>query len=148
MKIVRATPDHLKGLAHLFDAYRQFYRQASDLEGSRAFLAERMQKQESVIFIALDEQGNYTGFTQLYPLFSSTRMRRVWLLNDLFVAADFRKQGVAHALLDAAKGLARQTNAAGVSLETERNNHPANNLYPTVGFELDEEHNFYFWLNE
>ena len=84
----------------LFDAYRRFYAQpARPAALARAFLRERLQHDESVVLIA-DLDGRSAGFTQLYPMFSSVRTARVWMLNDLFVDEDARRQGVAHALLD------------------------------------------------
>ena len=58
------------------------------------------------------------GFTQLYPSFSSISMRRIWILNDLFVAEDRRGRGAAQRLLDAAKAYAVETNAKGLALST------------------------------
>jgi len=76
----RATLDDLDGLAALFDAYRVFYRQAADRALARAFIEERLQRGESVIFIARDAAGEAVGFTQLYPAFSSVSARRIWIL--------------------------------------------------------------------
>ena len=90
----------------LFDQYRQFYKHASDLDGARAFLRERFNHGESVIFIALDEGAGF-GFAQMYPLFSSGSMARKFLLNDLFVAESGRKRGIGKALLDAAADYGR-----------------------------------------
>ena len=69
-----------------------FYRQDSDLEGAKVFLRNRMERKESVIFVAV-EDGEYIGFTQLYPSFSSISMKELWILNDLFVQATKRGAG-------------------------------------------------------
>lgn len=148
MKIITADTTHLEELAIMFDAYRVFYKKPADVAAARSFLAERIKNKESVIFMATDENGTIAGFTQLYPLFSSTRMKRWWLLNDLFVKPSFRGQGYAKLLIERCKALAIETNAAGLSLETEISNQIGNGLYPEVGFQLDREHNFYFWENE
>ena len=104
--IRRATVADLDALVPLFDAYRVFYAQPSDPVRARDFLAERMDSGESVVLVA--ERGPSTvGFTQLYPIFSSVRTARTWLLNDLFVADGARRGGVARALLDAAGAFAR-----------------------------------------
>lgn len=87
------------------------------------------------------------GFTQLYPLFSSTNMRQLWLLNDLYVSPNHRQKKVAQALLKKAQAHCQETHAQGLSLETEINNLPANALYPKMGFKRDEAHHFYFWEN-
>jgi GNAT superfamily N-acetyltransferase len=142
--IRRATTNDLPQLSQLFDAYRIFYRKPSDITGASEFLKERMKENDSVIFID-DENGTLTGFTQLYPQFSSTRMQRSWLLNDLYVHPTFRGKGISKKLIEAAKQLARGTNAAGLLLETEKTNITGNQLYPSAGFVLYNETNFYWW---
>src|SRR5687767_8033982 len=92
MKIVPATADHLPVLAPLFDAYRQFYYQPPDLPAALGFLQQRLSNRDSAIFLALDGEAG-AGFVQLYPSFSSVSLRRLWILNDLFVAPAFRQQG-------------------------------------------------------
>lgn len=134
----------LPQLAALFDAYRQFYRQAPDPTGSAAFLRARMERGESIIHVA-DKDGTLAGFVQLYPLWSSTRMARLWLLNDLYVDHAHRGRGISLLLLDAAKQTARDTGATCLLLETAKDNEVGNQLYPRAGFVLDEGHNYYFW---
>ena len=135
----RATLDDLDALALLFDGYRTFYEQASDLARARDFLRERMLREESVIFLARDD-GTAVGFTQLYPMFSSVRTAPVWVLNDLFVAAHARGRGVARALLDAAMAHARATGAARLTLSTALTNTTAQRLYEAHGWTRDTEY--------
>lgn len=92
MRIYEATIADLDGLASVFNNYRMFYRQDSDLEGAKVFLRNRIERKESVIFVAV-EDGEYIGFTQLYPSFSSISMKELWILNDLFVQAAKRGAG-------------------------------------------------------
>ena len=124
-------------LAPLFDGYRQFYRQSADPEGARRFLAARLGAGESRVFVAETEDGWPLGFVQLFPSFSSVSMRRLWILNDLFVAPDARRSGVARALMDRARALAIETGAKGLILETETHNAPAKRLYEELGWALD-----------
>lgn len=145
--IRKATHDDLPQLARLFDAYRVFYRKKSNFEAALDFLRQRMKNDDSVIYVAESDQ-ELAGFVQLYPLFSSTRMQRLWLLNDLFVSPDFRGKGISVQLIEQAKELARQTNAAGLSLETEHSNVIGNQLYLRTGFEADDSHTYYFWENK
>lgn len=146
IQIKRAHQGHLNELVHLFDAYRMFYKKESNLEGAKHFLSERMQQKESIIFVALMEE-KLVGFTQLYPLFSSTNMMPFLLLNDLFVAKEHRGKQISKGLIKAAQEHCKITKANGISLETEKNNIPGNALYPKMGFTLDQEHNFYYWEN-
>lgn len=146
MQIIQATSAHLDEITRLFDAYRVFYRKPSDVDGARQFLAERLNLEDSVIFLSKEEATSvFTGFVQLYPLFSSTRMAKLWLLNDLYVDPAYRGRAFGKALIERAKTLARDTNAAGLMLETEKSNTIGNNLYPATGFELIDGSNFYFW---
>lgn len=140
VNVRRATLADLDALADLFDAYRQFYAQPADMPGARAFLEARLANAESVIFIA----GDAAGFTQLYPLFTSVGMRRLWLLNDLYVAGDQRRGGVASALMNAAHAHAAGTGAAGVLLETGKTNAPAQALYRKLGYRRNEVTDFWF----
>lgn len=133
----RADTRHLELLLPLFDGYRQFYKQPSNLEAAEAFLTERIMKNESVIFVAL--LGNKgAGFTQLYPSFSSVTMQRQWILNDLFVDPEFRKTGVADAIMHTAEEFSYADNAKGLVLSTAVDNLPAQALYEKRGWERDE----------
>jgi len=85
------------------------------------------------------------GFTQLYPQFSSTRMKKFWVLNDLFVLEVYRRMGVAKALIKAAADFAKDNKAPGLLLETEKSNVVGNKLYPACGFTEYVDSNFY-WL--
>ncbi|WP_299253523.1 GNAT family N-acetyltransferase [uncultured Cytophaga sp.] len=112
----------LNQLTELFEAYREFYKMNSDKEAAKVFLSERMKNNESIIFVAVGENSELTGFVQLYPIFSSTRMKRLWLLNDLFVSKSFRGMGLSKALLSAAQKLCMETDACGLILETAKTN--------------------------
>ena len=146
MKIYTPHPEQLDALAALFDAYRVFYRKESDLQGAKAFLQELMDQKQSVVFVA-EVDGDLVGFTQLYPLFSSTNMAKLWLLNDLYVQPEIRGKAIGKALLKAAQDHCVATQAKGLSLETEKTNQIGNGLYPKMDFVCDDEHNFYYWEN-
>jgi ribosomal protein S18 acetylase RimI-like enzyme len=147
IQLVQATPDDVHILAPLFDQYRQFYGQPSDLEKASHFLKERLERSESVVFLALDQQsGEGLGFTQLYPTFSSVSARSAWILNDLYVRSDRRKTGVARKLLEAAKQHAAATNAKGLSLSTAVDNLKAQSLYESFGFKRDDDFYNYYLL--
>ncbi len=148
MKIIKAEIKDIDALAKLFNEYRVFYEKEPDLEGAKKFLSERIINNESVAFIAYDDNNIPMGFTHLYPLFSSTRMARIWLLNDLYVNSDFRKLGAGEALIDKAKELVKNTNARGLMLETANDNTAAQNLYIKTGWIKDEEHSYFSWENK
>ena len=138
--IREALLEDLHELAAIFDLYRIFYGQETDVEGAAAFLFERMEHRESVILIAEDvEQGRIAGFTQLYPAFSSISMKRSYILNDLYVREEYRRQGIARLLLEAAKGYAKLARAKGLSLSTAVTNVRAQQLYEQSGYVRDEQ---------
>lgn len=138
-----ATVDDLDRLAALFDAYRRFYRQAADLPGARAFLAARMAQRQSVILLAEDEEGAALGLAQLYPSFTSTGMKPILILNDLFVAPEARGRGVGSALLQAAAEHGRAAGAARLTLKTAVDNLTAQGVYAANGWVRDEAFHSY-----
>ncbi len=144
-QIQKASLHDLDLIAPLFDAYRSFYQQPSDLDLAKAFLFERLQGQESVIFFAINEQGAGLGFVQLYPSFSSVSAKRLWILNDLFVAASARRQGVARQLMQRARDYAIETGAKGLFLETAHDNFQGQSLYESLRYQKNSE--FYYFLD-
>lgn len=110
MYIRQAKTSDAAAIAPLFNQYREFYKQASDLKGAEAFLRARLENDESIILTA-EENGEFIGFTQLYPTFSSVAMKRIYILNDLFVAPHARTKGAGGQLLSAAKDFAAENGA-------------------------------------
>ncbi|WP_222984418.1 GNAT family N-acetyltransferase [Flagellimonas meishanensis] len=145
MDVKRADVLDLDKIVPLFDAYRMFYQQKSDKDAALAFLKERLEKQESVVFFAL-EGTQAAGFTQLYKTFSSVSLEPFYILNDLYVAPEFRKKGVGEALLNRAKTFCMEQNGKGLALETAVDN-PAQKLYERLGWEKDTDFFHYFWKN-
>jgi ribosomal protein S18 acetylase RimI-like enzyme len=141
--VERASVDDLDALAPLFSAYRDFYREPPDRAGDRAFLEARLRRGESTVFLARSG-GVPVGFMQLYPTFSSTARKPLWILNDLYVVPAARRRGVASLLLDRAKELAIATGAEGVTLETAVDN-PAQRLYEARGWRLDRAFLHFEW---
>lgn len=142
--IKRASLSDIHLLVPLFDQYREFYRQKSDLIGAEKFLFDRISLNQSVLFISMENE-KALGFTQLYPSFSSVTMESLWILNDLFVVKEARGQAVGESLLKAAEAYARETNAKGLVLETGFDN-PAQKLYEKLGWTInpDKHYQLYF----
>lgn len=143
-KIVKAGMEHLEEFSELFNSYRIFYQQESDLEKATAFLKERITNGESDTFLAVVD-GKAVGFAQLYSLFHYKTLQRQWLLSDLFVAPEYRGLGLSVKIIDRCKRFCEETDACGLLLETQKTNDIGNKLYPRCGFEVDEEHNYYNW---
>lgn len=143
ISINRATRGDLKSIAELFDAYRVFYQQVSDMDVAYDFLTKRFENNESVIFFAQDHEGQYLGFTQLFPSFSSVSAQRSWILNDLYVRQDIRSTGIGTLLLNKAKQFAIETGAKGILLETAEDNTRAQKLYESLGYKKNTEYSYF-----
>jgi ribosomal protein S18 acetylase RimI-like enzyme len=141
----RATADDLGPLADLFDQDRQFYDQPADLAQAHAFMAARMERGESVVFIGLDPQGAIAGFCQLYPSFCSVAAAPILVLYDLFVAPGARRLGLAKALMLAAQKYATAHGVARMDLTTAHTNTRAQALYESLGWQLDTVFRAYTW---
>lgn len=145
-KTREAVIEDLDLIVELFDKYRVFYGKESNKSEAEKFISERLKLKESKVFVA-EAENELVGFVQLYPIFSSTNMQRLWLLNDLFVDQVHRGKGISKQLIERSKIMCAETDACGLILETDKTNMVGNKLYPSAGFSLDKTHNFYFWDN-
>jgi ribosomal protein S18 acetylase RimI-like enzyme len=146
IQIVEASSALLPTVQKLFTAYLAFYgiqHKAADIEH---FLNNRIALKDSKIYLAMTGQEEAAGFIQLFPSFSSLMLKRFWVLNDLFVAPECRKQGAARALIYAAKQLCKDTNACGMMLDTQKSNTMAQRLYTRCGFTKNTSSNYYYWF--
>ena len=144
--IKRANLSHLEDMVPLFDFYRVFYNQESNVEKALAFLRDRFSKKESVIFLAYENELPI-GFVQLYFTFSSVSLQPSLILNDLFVRKEFRGKEVGQALLEKSKSFCREKGYKGLALETAVDN-PAQKLYEKLDWKKDSHCFHYFWTAE
>jgi len=135
----------IESLALLFDRYRQFYEYPGDLHGARDFLTARFNHGESILFIA-EQHAESVGFAQMYPSFSSVALARSFLLNDLFVRDDCRREGVGSRLLTACVDYAGSLGAVRLTLATALGNKPAQALYAAAGWKRDEQFSVYHYI--
>ncbi|HET8551258.1 MAG TPA: GNAT family N-acetyltransferase [Gammaproteobacteria bacterium] len=149
IKVVRAGIGDLDRVAPLFDGYRQFYNQPPDLPLARGFMAKRLERADSVIFIAIERSNDGEmplGFVQLYPSFSSVHACPIWILNDLFVVPESRGLGIGRALMARAREHAIDTGAGQLFLETAPDN-PAQKLYESLGYVCQNGTSKYYVLS-
>lgn len=144
LEIRTAEMDDLDTLTPLFSAYREFYNQPVNLPECHHFLFERILNHESVIYIAFEGE-QAIGFLQLYPSFTSIRLRAQWILNDLYVIPEKRKQGIATALVNQAKQLVQDRKDDGLALSTAKTNTTAQRLYEALNFQTDTTFLVYNW---
>lgn len=147
MTIRRATPEDIDQLSVLFAQYRVFYGQPYEPEEAKQFLAERLSQDESVVLMALENE-TATGFTQLYPSFSSVGMKKIWILNDLFVAEAHRQKGIARSLINHAIAYCKASGRKKLVLSTAYTNRNAQQLYEQLGFVREDFYNYELAVNE
>ena len=133
----RAEEPDVPRVAQLFDAYRVFYGQDSAKDAAERFIAERIARGDSAIFVA-EVGGKIEGFAQMYPSLSSVAMGPIWVLNDILVSEDARHHGVAGALLERAHEFAGESGASRLTVSTARDNRAAIALYEKHGWKPDE----------
>ena len=143
MVVTQATITDLKEIVPLFDQYRVFYGQSSNLIQAEAFLKERFENKESIILVASMEN-QMIGFTQLYFSFSSVYLEPTLILNDLFVLPEYRGHGIGALILKSAQDFCKKHKHKGLALETAIDN-PAQKLYEKLGWEKDSHCFHYFW---
>ena len=137
MNVTLADSSSIPELANLFNQYRIFYGEETDIQAATSFLKSRFNNKDSVILIAL-ENFQMGGFIQLYPSFSSVGMERIWILNDLFVDHKFRRKNIAKNLMEAARKHAKETGALRIDLATQVSNLYAQNLYESLDYIKNE----------
>ncbi len=142
--IKKAGLEDLDSTAALFNLYRVFYRQPDAYEQCKQFIKDRIDNDQSQIFLIYAE-GKPVGFVQLYKLYHYIKLKKQWLLSDLFVHPDYRGLGLSVALIEQSKKWCEETGACGLMLETEKTNRIGNQLYPRCGFDYDGLHNYYYW---
>ena len=125
-------------IAPMFDLYRQFYSQEPNLNLASAYIAQRILRNESIIFLAVNGSGFGLGFCQIYPTFCSVEAMPIYVLYDLFVRPDARYLGVGRELLLAAEAHAKSNNIARMDLNTAKSNISAQALYESLGWVRDE----------
>jgi ribosomal protein S18 acetylase RimI-like enzyme len=139
LTVKKANLTDITEIAKLYEGYLTFYEVDTTNKDPAAFLKERVQNNESAIYYVTNEKNEYLGFMQLYPLFCSLEMKKIWLLYDLYVDVKFRKNGVAQLLLDTADTLASETDSSFLMLSTGIENVQAQNLYEKNNYVRDNE---------
>ena len=121
-------------LAALFDDYRVHYGRPSSPAVTRAWLVDQLTHRRLTVAAAFDEDRVF-GFITIMVMPASLMLGAAWSIRDLFVAEQYRRRGIAQALVQYAIAEARAAGATRVSLQTETANAPALALYAAAGFQ-------------
>jgi ribosomal protein S18 acetylase RimI-like enzyme len=90
-----------------------------------------------VVLVSQLPDGALVGFCQMYPSFCSVLAAPIYVLYDLFVSPEARRQSVAKLLLTAAAERARKDGMARMDLTTAHTNTQAQSLYESMGWTED-----------
>jgi ribosomal protein S18 acetylase RimI-like enzyme len=137
-KIYKATPADANIIGPVFDLYRIFYKQKSNIKEACRYIKARLEANESVIFFIKDKE-RCIGFTQLYPTFDSVNLRKKIVLYDLYICEDYRRKGNGKILMDAAKDYAQLNKFGSIELSTNKGNIQGQSLYEALGYIRDQE---------
>ena len=137
MKIIQCTEQHLPRAAELFNHYRMFYEQDSDLAGSLAFIQSNIDNHRSKIFLLFDDEDEAVGFSQLYPTYCSIAMKPYYYLSDLYIEPSRRQAGHARRLMHFITEHCRAEGAQRLTLDTAATNKIAQHLYQSLGYEQE-----------
>ncbi len=128
------TSDDLTDLLPLMRAYCSFYEgdpSEDDLRAmSRAFLAEGAGGTQ---LIARDNSGRAIGHATMLWSWDTTLARPLAVMEDLFVTAPARGQGVGAGLIEACRQVAADRGSHWLAWETAPDNETAQRLYDGLG---------------
>jgi ribosomal protein S18 acetylase RimI-like enzyme len=140
-KIERVGAGDLDALAPLMRAYCDFYRAAASEAALRA-LAETLlaDPQGSGLQLIAREQDSKAavGFATLYWSYSTLSAGPIGVMNDLYVAPEARRRGIATALIEACREQTAQHGRISLEWYTAPDNLHAQAAYERTGAEREE----------
>ncbi|MDC0056725.1 GNAT family N-acetyltransferase [Alphaproteobacteria bacterium] len=139
IKTIKAEQKHIKEVGILFDLYRQFYKYESNLIESTNYIKDRINNNESTIFISISDTDEATGFVQLYETFGSLDLGKIIILYDLYVKEDHRKNNIGRQLMIKSHEYAKKINAKRIQLSTAIDNYIGQSLYESLGYVKDDD---------
>lgn len=139
LEIAPIGSDEYEELLPLIGAYQRFYEvEAVDEERNRSFFRRFLAPSDDGLLLGARSEGHLAGYACLYWHFSSLEAVETVLMNDLFVAADWRGRGVGRALIEASAEVARERGAPYLEWSTAPDNETAQRLYDSTGAERSE----------
>ncbi|PNZ39544.1 GNAT family N-acetyltransferase [Mammaliicoccus vitulinus] len=142
MNISRLQVNEVNKIIPIFNEYRVYFGEQSDIDAAERFLYENLSSDNAVIFIAEDND-DVIGFIQLYTMLSSMKMSELLIINDLYLTAKARGQRIGEKLMHQVFKYGKENGYETIYLETEKSNIGGNRLYTKLGMQIDDEHNYY-----
>ncbi len=140
MFIRTVTKEDASALVPLMLSYIvDFYGKPNPGESAVRGLIERLLRnpEAGVQFVAV-KGDQLVGFVTLYHTFSTLQMKRVAILNDLFVDVEYRGQKVGETLFLHALTYIREQGFAFMEWQTAKDNFVAQSLYRKMGGQMSE----------
>jgi len=135
-QIEPATETQFEQLLPLITAYQHFYEVENvDDERNRTFFARFIAPSDDGLLLGAWHDEQLLGYACLYWHFTSLVPAETVLMNDLFVVAEARGQGVGRALIEASAAVARDRGAHHLEWATAPDNKTAQRLYNATGAE-------------
>jgi GNAT superfamily N-acetyltransferase len=123
-------------LLPLIAAYQHFYEvKQIDEERNRAFFSRFLAPSEDGMLLGARRDGRLLGYACLYWHFTSLVPAETVLMNDLYVDATARGEGVGRALIEASTAVSRERGAYHLQWATAPDNETAQRLYDSTGAE-------------
>ena len=135
-RIAPIEVEQLEQLLPMIAEYQRFYEvEEIDEERNREFFARFIAPSENGMLLGAWREDELLGYACLYWHFTSLVPAETVLMNDLFVAASARGQGIGRALIKASADIARQRGAHHLEWAAAPSNKTAQRLYDSTGAE-------------
>ncbi|WNB92300.1 GNAT family N-acetyltransferase [Bacillus sp. NEB1478] len=130
---VKEDLDQLRALmfSYIVDFYKSKWPDSEKVDELIVHLLENPSTGKQ--FVAETEDGKLAGFATLYYSFSTTRVKKIAILNDLFVDSSFRGEGLGEELFQQVLAYTKNEGFAYMSWQTAAENKPAQALYSKMG---------------
>jgi GNAT superfamily N-acetyltransferase len=134
LRIEPVSEAQYEALVPMIAAYQRFY-EARDIreDRNREFFRRFLSPSEDGMLLGAWRGGRLAGYACLYWHFSSTKAVETVLMNDLYVEAGSRGEGVGRALIEAAAEVARDRGSPLLEWSTAPDNATAQRLYDSTG---------------
>jgi ribosomal protein S18 acetylase RimI-like enzyme len=132
----KATEKDLAPLCNLMVSYIVDFYKGKKPEGTKleAHILHLLNSEEAgTQFVAETENGDLAGFATLYFSFSTTRLQKIAILNDLFIDSEFRGAGLGEKLFKHVLEYTKNEGYAYMTWQTAVDNTSAQALYKKMG---------------
>ena len=146
IQIRKSSPDEVPAIVRLMRDFAEYENLAEYCEITEQRLFEVMFGKEAFVegLLAFHEQVP-VAYAMFYPYFASFRGQCGYYLEDIFVAEDFRRNGLGEAMVKIVARLAKQRGFERIDFQVLEWNSPAVKFYEKLGAVRDDsERHFKF----